>query len=167
MTAQLIERGEISLILMTDREALRVALNVISDLVRGLIPSEELLRFQLAFQEVLTNAFEHGNLGISAAEKIALCEKGQLEAEHDRRTPSAAQKRIRVSASIAGAQFVCTVADEGAGFNWRELSARPLSAADLTNPSGRGLAIIRAMFDAVEYNDGGTAVTLKKTFRRK
>ena len=161
--------GAISLTIASDKRELELALQRTTDLVRSALTSDELLRFQLAIQELLMNAFEHGNLGISAQEKIALCESGDLEAAHESRSQVArrASKTIRVKATLEGGVFRCSIEDDGAGFDWEDAQERSQKGMDLLAPSGRGLSIINATFDAVQFNTIGNCVTVLKDLSKK
>ena len=44
----------------------------------GLVPPEEILNLKIGIEEMITNAVEHGNLGISFEEKAAAVREGRL-----------------------------------------------------------------------------------------
>ena len=109
---------------------------------------------------MLTNAYEHGNLGLTCAEKKDFCERGKLEEELEARAASAyaAGKKMYVRVEMSQAQFRFSVADEGKGFDWR-VSPDPFSSpAALSNLNGRGLLIVKRCFDEVIFNESGNEI---------
>ena len=109
--------------------------------------------------ELLINAIEHGNLGISYAEKTALLRNGCWNAEIERRLgfPENKEKFGSLSLKVTKEAIVTHIKDDGEGFDWREyLEFSPDRATDL---HGRGIAASRAMsFDSVEYLGAGNEV---------
>jgi anti-sigma regulatory factor (Ser/Thr protein kinase) len=109
--------------------------------------------------ELLVNAIEHGNLGISYAEKKRLRLEGGWNDEVARRQrlPEYRDREVRVRVARRPDCFEFTVSDEGAGFDWRRyLDFDPERAAD---PNGRGIAMARLLsFSRLEYLGSGNAV---------
>jgi hypothetical protein len=107
----------------------------------------------------MVNAVEHGNLGISYAEKSHLKRDDAWEAEIARRQalPEYRGKLARVSMQRTATEMVFSIRDEGAGFDWRRyLDFDPERAFD---PNGRGIALARMMsFSRVEYGESGSEV---------
>jgi anti-sigma regulatory factor (Ser/Thr protein kinase) len=116
--------------------------------------------------ELLVNAVEHGNLGISYAEKKRLRQDNAWEAEVDRRLELAqyCDRWVRVDVLRHDDRIEFTVSDEGAGFDWqRYLEFDPLRAAD---PNGRGIAMARMLsFASLQYAGCGNQVTAIVTIR--
>ncbi|CAG0995009.1 partial serine/threonine-protein kinase RsbW, partial [Rhodocyclaceae bacterium] len=102
---------------------------------------------------------EHGNLGISYAEKSRLKREDGWEAEVKRRLglPEYASRVARVHMAKTAEGLAFTIRDEGAGFDWqRYLDFDPERAFD---PNGRGIAMARMMsFSRIEYHDNGNEV---------
>lgn len=117
-----------------------------------------------AYSELLINAVEHGNLGISYKEKGQLIKNGHWADEiatRLQRTPFC-QRRVKVMMEKIGADCVVTIQDQGHGFNWSNyLDFSPERAFDL---HGRGIAMSRLLgFDSMEYlGNGNTVVTVVK-----
>ncbi len=109
--------------------------------------------------ELLVNAVEHGNLGISYAEKTALVQNGDWHAEVERRLgfPENQDKFGSISLKVTPEAIVVHIKDDGKGFDWREyLEFSPDRATD---PHGRGIAASRALsFHSVEYLGAGNEV---------
>lgn len=119
-------------------------------------------RVAVGLQELLVNAIEHGNLGISYAEKTQLILDGQWADEVERRL-ALPEYRDRTAIAILSKDaenIILTIRDQGAGFDWQKyLEFDPERAFD---PNGRGITMARMMsFDTVEYQGNGNTVTTK------
>jgi DNA-binding response OmpR family regulator len=131
--------------------------------IHTLVPEQVILNLKVGIEEMLKNAIEHGNLGISAEEKNAALEKGTfgtLLAEK-LAVDGNAEKTITITAEADRGEFRITIEDEGAGFDWRSLPH--LQAESLLHFSGRGIFLTRIYFDEVIYNNRGNRVTLIKS----
>lgn len=119
----------------------------------------------LALIEIITNAVEHGNLGMSGAAKIALKSRSDNAymdelARRQQSTPYM-ERKVRITAHLNrdAAEFV--VEDEGEGFAYDNLPD-PTDPENLFLPSGRGILLARAFLDEVTYLDRGNVVRLVK-----
>jgi len=116
-------------------------------------------RTVIGLTELLVNAVEHGNLGITYEDKTVLNAAGTWDAEVLRRLrlPENLDKRVTLVIERTGEELRFTIRDEGPGFDWRKyLEVQPSRAFD---NHGRGIAIARAMsFDRVEYRGTGNEV---------
>lgn len=115
-------------------------------------------RALLGIHELLINAVEHGNLGISYAQKSLLMLEDHLQQEIDRRSQDPAYSQLQVSVHLVrDADGVSlTIQDQGRGFPWQDyLEFSPERAFDL---HGRGIAIASTSFDTVEYRGNGNTV---------
>lgn len=119
----------------------------------------------LGISELLVNAVEHGNLGITYAEKARLKREGRWLEEAERRLllPENAAKRVRLSMRRNAETTTIRISDEGPGFDWRNyIDFDPARAFD---PNGRGIALARmASFESIRYEGSGNTVVaeLKK-----
>jgi len=118
------------------------------------------LREQLNFVlvELLINAIEHGNCGISYEEKTAWLEKNNDICELiDRKceNPEIAARKVFLQYAIEPAVSCFTIADEGAGFDWRALKT-PSIDEQVLSLHGRGVALSREMTSNLTYNDRAT-----------
>ena len=98
--------------------------------------AEVCFAIRLALEEALINAIKHGS-------------------RFDR------GKRIRVSADVTGERAAITIADEGNGFD-PERVPDPTCDENLEKPCGRGIMLIRAYMDEVEYNSRGNEIRMVK-----
>jgi serine/threonine-protein kinase RsbW len=91
---------------------------------------------KLALEEGLNNAIKHGN-------GFALDKKVQLTFEGDRR-------QIRI-----------TITDQGPGFD-PDTVPDPTDDENIEKPSGRGIMLMRAYMDEVQYSKSGNQVQMLK-----
>jgi CheY-like chemotaxis protein/anti-sigma regulatory factor (Ser/Thr protein kinase) len=128
-----------------------------------LLPAEDILNLKIGIEEVVTNAIEHGNLGISFDEKNKAIQEGRLaELIADKgRESDAAGRAVRISSRLTADIFEITVRDDGKGFDWRNLPA--VEPENLLAFNGRGIFLTKIYFDEVLYNDAGNEVTLRKS----
>lgn len=117
--------------------------------------------------ELMINAIEHGNLGITYAEKSALRKAWQWESEVELRlamTPW--QNRIaKIETRLTGDDVEFIITDQGEGFNWQEyLKLDPKRAFDV---HGRGIALANSIsFHHMEYHGCGNKVVARTTLRK-
>jgi CheY-like chemotaxis protein/anti-sigma regulatory factor (Ser/Thr protein kinase) len=130
-----------------------------------LLPPEDILNLKIGIEEVITNAIEHGNLGISFEEKNKAIQEGRLvELIADKgRESDAAGRQVRISSRLTSEIFEVVIRDDGEGFDWRTLPA--VEPENLLAFNGRGIFLTKIYFDEVAYNDAGNEVTLRK-FRK-
>lgn len=119
----------------------------------------------MGFSELLVNAIEHGNLGISYEEKSELRRNDAWEREVEQRLrdPVLGARHAHVTFRRTADCLSFTISDEGAGFDWqRYLEFDPERAFD---PNGRGIAMARqTSFSSLEYQGCGNVVVV--TIRR-
>lgn len=101
---------------------------------------DELFGISLALEEAFMNAIQHGN--------------------HN--DPN---KKIAVESLITSEKIDISITDEGVGFDPEGLPD-PRQGDNLYKCSGRGVLLIRAYMDVVEYNERGNCVHMIK-FRDK
>ncbi|MBV8046030.1 MAG: response regulator [Paludibacterium sp.] len=109
--------------------------------------------------ELLVNAIEHGNLRLSYAEKTQLQADGAWEAELERRLsdPEFGQRQVRLSYRRSREAIRFSIADEGAGFDWRHYL--DTEAISYLESHGRGILIARKLsFDQLNYLGNGNQV---------
>ncbi len=111
--------------------------------------------------ELLTNALEHGNLGIGYEEKTDLVAQGKWREEILRRqkTGAFADKFISVDLVQENGGVSVAIEDQGQGFDWQNfLDIDPARASD---NHGRGIAQTRALsFNSLKYNEPGNRVVV-------
>jgi len=116
--------------------ARQVASRVVAETeARGYCP-EAVFAIKLALEEALTNAIKHGN----------------------RRDPA---KMVRFEYSVSPTCTEICIADQGPGFDPTELPD-PTADENLECPTGRGIMLMRAYMDHVEFNERGNTVRMIK-----
>ncbi|MDP2825348.1 MAG: response regulator [Sulfuritalea sp.] len=111
------------------------------------------------YSELLINAVEHGNLGISYAEKSRLLQEGRWLEEVEARLghPDYSTRLVDVTLEKTVAACRVTISDQGKGFDWTTyVEFSPERVFDL---NGRGIAMSKALsFDSMEYLGNGSSV---------
>ena len=119
------------------------------------------LRFGIALEEALVNAYLHGNLEVGS--EIAAVDHQayfQLAEERAKQQPYR-DRRIHVRARFSLSEAVYVIRDEGPGFDTSTLPD-PTDPENLDKPTGRGILLMRTFMDQVTYNRRGNEVTLVK-----
>jgi CheY-like chemotaxis protein/anti-sigma regulatory factor (Ser/Thr protein kinase) len=113
----------------------------------------------MGLDELMLNAIEHGNLGISYEEKTLLINQGSWLEEITARLEKHenAEKSAFVQVEQAKSEIRFLISDQGGGFDWKKyLQLDPERAFDC---HGRGIAIANLLsFDHVEYLGNGNEV---------
>lgn len=109
--------------------------------------------------ELLLNAVEHGNLGITYDDKSQLNREGRWLDEVGQRLalPENQQKYVEVEMQNVNGEMHILIKDQGEGFDWESyLEIDPARAYD---SHGRGIAMARILsFDSMEYLGKGNEV---------
>jgi serine/threonine-protein kinase RsbW len=107
---------------------------ILSDLENNSFNQEDIFAVHLALEEAFLNAIKHGN-------------------KMDRR------KEIKVDYSISTEKIEISMTDEGNGFDPNAVPD-PRRGENLYKTEGRGLFLMRAYMDIVEYNKSGNRVRM-------
>jgi len=113
----------------------------------------------IGLQELLINAVEHGNLGLSYQDKTELLMEGRWQEEVERRLglPAYRERFVEVLFERLPQAIRFTIRDQGEGFDWRKYL--DFDPARIFDPHGRGIAMARMMsFSALEYQGNGNTV---------
>ncbi len=130
----------------------------------GAIKRADQLGVRLGLVELLLNAVEHGNLGISYEQKGhslttmdglgALCRERLSD-------PALAARRVTVHFKMDATACEWVIVDEGAGFEWKALPDAT-EGVGLFEAHGRGILLSRIQFDTLEYQGPGNIVRVVK-----
>ena len=149
-------------ILSADELTLRLTRN----LARSLSPRDVSL-VRIALREILINAIEHGNLGLSFEEKSAAIADGKyFELIEKRRSdPVFGARKVSIDYNLDGGKARYVITDEGEGFDYAGIIEGIRAEEGPLFMHGRGIAIAMNIFDSVSYNRKGNKVTLVKVLR--
>jgi anti-sigma regulatory factor (Ser/Thr protein kinase) len=129
---------------------------------RGLINPDSKMHLQLALGELIVNAVEHGNCGITYDEKTKAMEKGfsvmELVAEKCK-DPAIMEKKVEFQWEIQSERTVFIIRDEGEGFDVKA-HIKKISAQDQYSLHGRGIKMAALFSHALKYNSKGNKVAL-------
>lgn len=130
----------------------------------GYLSQDQKRRSQVAFDEAITNALEHGNLELKSEWREQEGERGgdrysETKALRLRQAPFS-ERRVNIRLEFDGACVILRVRDEGPGFDPPTLFT---VENDLGEKSyGRGLRLMLHFMDAVEFREGGRLIELRK-----
>lgn len=124
-------------------------------------------RVHVALFEMIMNAIEHGNCGISYDEKNEyLSEYGDIIPliRSKCRLPEVKKKRVAVTYRITPEQSKFQITDEGNGFDWR---SRLTDESVHLDPHGHGIKMTRHYIQNMEYNEKGNSVTFDVSHKKQ
>jgi len=123
-------------------------------------------RVAVALEEALLNAYYHGNLEVSS--RLREEDHGAFVAmsEERRKIAPYSERHIYVHAVLTPQRALFTIRDEGPGFDPSQLPD-PTDPLNLARPCGRGVLLMKAFMDSVEYNRMGNEVTMLKARRQE
>ncbi len=139
-----------------------VFINLICNYLYNINRLNEELKEKLNFvlHELLVNAIEHGNCGISFQEKSDWLGAGKdiidlIELQC--RNPEVAKRSVILEYSIKESHTRFRIEDEGDGFNWRGSHSEADSVADF-ELHGRGIKLCCGLTQSFVYNEKGNAL---------
>ena len=119
-------------------------------------------RVVIGMSELLINAVEHGNLGITYDEKTVLREENRWDEEVARRLadPRYRERWVEVHYRRTPEAVEVCITDQGEGFEWRKYM--DMDAERAFDTHGRGIAMSRMIsFDHLEYRGCGNEVLVR------
>jgi anti-sigma regulatory factor (Ser/Thr protein kinase) len=126
----------------------------------GYLSRSKRLALHLSLTELLVNAIEHGNAGITFEEKSEWLSKHrtiQALVEERLKRPENLGKLVRLQYSIGPMQSEFIITDDGDGF---DTSIVKKLGKDVSLVHGRGILLSRKSVDKLEYNEKGNQVRL-------
>lgn len=121
---------------------------------------------QIGLLEIITNAIEHGNLGITFQEKQEALKRGTFDELYRTKQASdpASGKIVEIGYEFSPSEVRYTITDSGGGFDWKNLpdSRDP---KNIMETSGRGIIMTRLLMDEVSFNEAGNSVVMVKKAR--
>lgn len=141
--------------------------NILKYLHSQKVPFRKVANLALCLNELIMNAIEHGNLGISFSRKQFLVEQGGYELHLQKLSTEEKNinKKIRVGVKryfdeIAGHYTLIRITDEGEGFDSSQVFKNLNFSDDMIRYHGRGIAMSQLMTDGIFYNKNGNSVTI-------
>ncbi|HEY1406941.1 MAG TPA: ATP-binding protein, partial [Spirochaetota bacterium] len=130
------------------------------------IDEKEIVLLRLALREMVFNAIEHGNLGISFEDKTAAMAEDRYFAliRERQNDPAYAAKQVTVEYQLDHEKISYLVTDEGKGFNHHKMMNKTDDANDDMIPHGRGVSMAKNIFSSIRYNRIGNSVLMEKRF---
>ena len=113
----------------------------------------------MGLTELMVNAVEHGNLGITYDEKSTLNELGTWAEEINNRSQLSEHKNKTASVNFQRHTdtIEITIIDQGVGFNWETYMDFDLNR--ILDNHGRGIAVANQLsFSSIEYLGKGNKV---------
>ena len=130
-----------------------------SQLIKLEIPSS--MDFVHLLDAVITEILQQTGVDRDATDqiKLAVIEAGTNAIKHcNREDPG---KRTYFDFMMYPEELVVIVRDEGEGFD-AKIIEDPLNPENLLNSSGRGLFLMEACMDSINFSQNGTVVTMTK-----
>lgn len=128
------------------------------------VSEDDRYALQTSLMELLTNALEHGNCGITYDEKSAWLESGKniLDLILEKgKLPENVNKKIKLEYVINKENSTFKISDEGKGFDWRarmEIANDPVKAYS-EETHGRGMTLSKNLVSELRYNEKGNEVS--------
>ncbi|MDR1445779.1 MAG: cyclic nucleotide-binding domain-containing protein [Treponema sp.] len=130
---------------------------------RGLIRAENKMHLQLALGELIVNAIEHGNCGITYEEKTVGMENGLSVVDLVAlkcKDPLIRGKKVEFQWEIQNDKCVFIIRDEGKGFDVKA-HLKKIAKQDMMSLHGRGIRMASLFSSSLSYNGKGNQVTLE------
>jgi CheY-like chemotaxis protein len=127
----------------------------------GICSRADRVRLGVGLGEALANAMFHGNLELRSALREADADAYHRQAETRRRESPYQDRRIEVEVRLSRAAAEFVIRDEGPGFDPAALPD-PFDPANLEKVTGRGILLMQAFMDRVDFNARGNEVTMVK-----
>ena len=130
-----------------------------SQIIKLEIPS--LMDFVYLLDAVITEILQQMGFDRDATDQVnlAVIEAGTNAIKHGNREEP--RKRAYFDFMLHPEELVVIVRDEGEGFD-AQTTEDPLNPENLLNSSGRGLFLMEACMDSVDFSQNGTVVTMTK-----
>ncbi|MCX7047262.1 MAG: response regulator [Candidatus Sumerlaeota bacterium] len=135
---------------------------------RGFADIAFLESIRVALNEMIFNAIEHGNLGVTFHDKTQMMELNSdyhAALRERAQMPQYASRFVQLQYDIDTEKVHFVITDQGAGFDHSNLPD-PTDPANLLSSHGRGILMTRIYMDKVFYNEKGNQVTLIRYKKR-
>jgi len=122
----------------------------------------------IGLYELLINAIEHGNLGITFREKSDALQNNTYRELLESRMKRADSEGmvVRIESDYEPSSITVEIRDQGEGFDLSTLPDLKDAEAILLD-HGRGVLLATLFYDSVDYSEPGNCVKVSKTFPKK
>lgn len=159
-----IERVEHLVVMNTDPAHIEVTISYLISGAMVPLPEPQSQHLRAALHELLLNAVEHGSLDISFPSKQEALASNTYDELLSRRRLDPRYKGRYVTIRIIYDRCLQTIefriADEGQGFDWKQMLSRDPESMPAETPCGRGILVARALCPDLTYNDRGNEAIL-------
>jgi len=165
ISREIVESEQKSIVIGNDVSRVWGAVNQILFNAQAMTDSMALEGMCIGLYELLINAIEHGNLGISFQDKSdALENNTYIELFHNRMQQADAEgKVVRVESGYSPSSITIEIRDQGDGFDLNNLPDMK-DAASILLDHGRGILLANLFYDSVDYDEPGNCVKVLKRF---
>lgn len=160
-----VHKNTLKLRFKTDINIINAVVNYLVKETEELYTEEAQLDLKLGLNELILNAVEHGNLGISFLEKNEAVQNDSLPELYEERLSieKYANKEVEIEYIQRSDAAEWIIRDQGDGFNPGTVP-NPLSDDGVLRLHGRGIFICKFQFDELEYIGKGNIVRVLKKF---
>lgn len=109
---------------------------------------------------LLKEVFEQNKIPEKYFNKVLLCVSEAVQNSIWHGNKSDNSKNVIIKLDCVNKEIVVQIEDEGEGFDLNKI-IDPTQEENLKKESGRGIHIIKALSDSIEYNKKGNRVTFK------
>jgi anti-sigma regulatory factor (Ser/Thr protein kinase) len=128
-------------------------------------------QLMLAIDEMLQNAYEHGNLEIPFEEKRKLIDSGSFDSTLVQKEKMFGTREILLSISVSEKEIRIYVKNEGPGFEWKKFmpdaSCRKDTQEVHHEPSGNGFLLLSGIADEFFFEEDGRLCIIKKNLSKE
>ncbi|MCA9024331.1 MAG: ATP-binding protein [Planctomycetaceae bacterium] len=127
----------------------------------SVVTSRNRMQISVALEEAMTNSIVHGNLEVPSSLKDTNTADFYRLMEQRRKSSPFCERKLFVRGEFEPGFCRFSILDEGSGFDPASVDD-PTAIENLDRSHGRGLFLIRAFMDAVEFNETGNEIRLTK-----
>ncbi|MBI5756153.1 MAG: SpoIIE family protein phosphatase [Nitrospirae bacterium] len=145
------------------KDAVNTMIKPLTSILHCKMDTKEIKKVKVALSEAMSNALEHGNLGLHSFimnedldDELFDKLKKELLAN-----PAYSRKNVTVKYIIEGNKITYAIKDDGNGFD-RSNIADPTSPENITKCNGRGISLIKMCMDHVSFNEKGNEIRMVK-----
>ena len=163
--SRMVVHRDLKMVLPTRLDLIGSAVDLLVREASPWLDEQERFGVQMGLFELVTNAMEHGNLGITYDEKNDALFEGPYRFQEliERRLsdPILAQRQVSIEFKQTNERLDWTIQDEGEGFDWVAVP-NPLESEEQERLNGRGIFLARFQFDTLEYIGNGNKVRMTR-----